>query len=402
MQAREPAAGRQVRHKDTGFALAVAWGQADRHAIVPIRWRHPHVLPLDRHGCLAARAHAGLVLDSPNDQAVSQSPQEVLDFRPSAFRNRSRFVVHVAGMTAQRIVENEMDIPTGFLPFAHVPTSLERDRRRLPCSLRPGLGQLLQVVVVHVVPGLGKTTHVPQAVGAPTVAVRGRPCHPLLAADQDDLAARWKSGAPSLDNGVADIYRRQRHGVIAAHGLRPAHVPLPPKSHRSNIYQIEVRMAIVTTPQFADQAKVPVLKKRIGEIGHPMFAAAVREFDSPTSLFLQPGRYIHVSTRSGAHDAEGQFLAGPPSVRQEIIEPGEVNLTILGFDFAPIEPEIRARAGKALKVAILVGEPMKSLPAHSRVGQELITFLKLHSHRMPVWFATQDADDGEDHQQASA
>ena len=85
------------------------------------------------------------------------------------------------------------------------------------------------------VPGLGKTAHVAQAIGAPTVSTLGCPGHTLLAADLYDLARPGKSLAPGVNNRQARFQRRQGDRFVGIHLGRAAHVPFTPEAHRTDV-----------------------------------------------------------------------------------------------------------------------------------------------------------------------
>jgi len=56
----------------------------------------------------------------------------------------------------------------------------------------------------------------------------------------------------------------QRGRSVGARHLRPAHVPFAPEFRQVNVQQIEIRMTVMAASQFADEAKAPLLKERVG------------------------------------------------------------------------------------------------------------------------------------------
>ncbi|MCZ7639016.1 MAG: hypothetical protein M5U12_24960 [Verrucomicrobia bacterium] len=187
--------------------------------------------------------------------------------------------------------------------------------------------------------------------------------------------------APGADEAVEDLPGRQGNGAVAAQNLGPAHVPFAPEPHRTDVHQVEVRVAIIPTAQFPDEPEVLLLETRVGKVRHPMLAVPVPEIDAGATLFFQPGGHVHEGTRAGAHDTERQFLAGPPRARQQVVEPVEVDLAIMRFDLAPVEPEVGAGAGQSLEVGIVIRKPVKRLPAHAGVAQELLALSRHDLHR---------------------
>jgi len=67
-------------------------------------------------------------------------------------------------------------------------------------------------------------------------------------------------------------------------------------------------------------------------------------------------------------------------VRQQVIEFREIDLAGLGFDFAPVETEIRAGAGQPLQIPVLVGELVERLPAHARIGEQFVALAGFDAH----------------------
>src|SRR5213083_2347539 len=71
-------------------------------------------------------------------------------------------------MPFQRFTDDMADIPSLILPMLHYPTSFHSRGRGLPGLLHANLNQSLRVIIFHVRPGFGESSHIAKAVNSPT------------------------------------------------------------------------------------------------------------------------------------------------------------------------------------------------------------------------------------------
>ena len=64
---------------------------------------------------------------------------------------------------------------------------------------------------------------------------------------------------------------------------------------------------------------------------------------------------------------------------EQVVEFREIDIAFSGFDLAPVKAEMRAGARQPLEVLVLVGEPMKGLPAHPRICQEFLGYARFYA-----------------------